>query len=215
MSLNSILLYFKMKYFVILLGVLAFYTSFSQTNWRDTLTSLNRQQIDTCEKIKQISLSNLVVDRRHSIALYLANDDIIISGNVLDSNTNLIKDVQVLRCPEAFIKYGYIGYNGAIIIKTKQQFETITPYEIGFIKFGKSKEGIHYALNGDLLSDIRIKISKASIKEIEILKPGKRKGINKSLTKFACINIWTLDEKDRAPIPGQCRGLRISSEKKD
>ena len=146
---------------------------------------------------------------RHPQPLYVAND-IIVSADNLSKETSLIKNISVLKCPDAFNKFGYLGYNGAIIISTTQSFQTETPNSIRQKDFKALKGDILFALNGDVITDTTIKISTESIKQVELLKAGLVKGENKIFKKYNCINIWTLTEAERKPMAGLCRGVRIT-----
>jgi hypothetical protein len=177
-------------------------TLFGQTNWRDnSLTS------DTCIKIANEIPANSISGTKHSNPLYIAND-VVICGEQLD--TTLLVSVDVLKCPKAFYRFNYAGVNGAIIIKTRQEFKTVTVTSIRDEKYIKGN--VIYALNGYYLTDTTLKISIDAIREIEINKTKVYKGINPRPT---IINIWTLTKKERQPMSGLCRGIGITTLKLD
>jgi len=198
---------------LILLSILFFLSSstFGQTNWRDTTNGIPSAFTDTCNKIDKGASLNLVTKSRHPQPLYVANG-IIIRGDILSIDTSLIKNISVLKCPDSFNEFGYIGYNGTILIGTKQEIETVTPNSIRENKFKKVKGDVIFALNGDLITDSNLKISTTSIKEIELLKAGTEKGSNIKFKKFTCINIWTLTKDERKPMAALCRGIRITKQ---
>ena len=177
-------------------------TVFGQTNWRD-----NNLPADTCSKIANQISFNSISGTKHSNPLYIAND-IVVRGQELD--TTLLENISVLKCPDAFYRFYYAGINGAIVIKTKQEFKTVTPI---LIRDKKSIKGeIIYALNGYYLTDSTLKISTKAIKEIEFFITKKSRGMNPSPT---VINIWTLTKKEREPMSALCRGVRITNLKVD
>jgi hypothetical protein len=198
-----------MKLLFSLLLTFCFATAIGQTNWRDTTNWISPTNRDTCNKIDSNASLNLVTRTRHPQPLYIAND-IIVSAGILRKKTSLIENISVLKCPDAFNKFGYIGYNGAIIISTTQSFETVTPKSIRQNDFSTLNGEIIFALNGDVIKDSTMKISSKSIKQIELLRAGTIKGENKDMTKYNCINIWTLTEAERKPTARLCRGIRFT-----
>jgi len=177
-------------------------TLFGQTNWRD-----KQESTDTCIKIANGIPSNSVSGTKHSNPLYIAND-IAIRGEQLD--TSLIESINVLKCPEAFYRFNYAGINGAIIIKTKQGFKTVTPVSIRNKKSIKGK--VIYALNGYYLTDSTLRISVNAIKEIDIHKTKGSGEINPGRT---ILNVWTLTKKERKQMSTLCRGIGITKLKAD
>lgn len=200
-----------MRTFLIIPLLFSGHTLLAQTNWRDTTNGIPLHFSDTCFKIKERSYENLVVKSRHSEPLYIANG-IVVRADALSKNIDLIKNISVLKCPEAFNMFGYIGLNGIIQIATKQSFKVITPNAIRKNNYREIKDRIIYALNGDIITDSLLKISTKSIRKIELLKSGTEKGNNIKYKNLACINIWTLTESERMPMSGLCRGLRITQQ---
>ncbi len=119
--------------------------------------------------------------------LYLANGIVTGSGEL---DGDLAIDVTVIHCPESSRKFSYIASGGVILINTKQTFETVTPAAIRFDKLIKGE--VIYALNGCLLLDSTLLISKKAIVEIEIFD-----FVNKVSEIVTCINIWTLPKAFR------------------
>ncbi len=208
---HSILLTNFMKLILIFILFCVSNFTFGQTNWRDTTNGIPLNFSDTCNKIDKGAYLNLVTKSRHPQPLYVANG-IVIRGDILNIDTSLIKSISVLKCPDSFNEFGYIGYNGTILITTKQEIDTVTPNSIKESKFKKITGDIIYALNGDFITDSNLKISTTSIKEIELLKAGTEKGNNINFRKFTCINIWTLTKDERKPTSVLCRGLRITQQ---
>ena len=200
----------KLTFFSILLFIVNH--SFGQSNLKDTIFGIALNYNDTCLKIAEAAKNNLVVKSRHSEPLIIANG-IVISGKKLSSDTTLIKSIKVKKCPEAFNEFGYIAFNGAIIIETKQKFKTTTPNIIRLQQFDEIKDSVIFALNGDLLTNKDLKISLNAIKEIELLEKGTQKGTNEKLTNFDCISIWTLKKSERIKFSGLCRGVLITNPK--
>ena len=191
-----------MRYILTISLLFCLTTLFGQTNWRD-----NRLPTDTCIKIANGIPKNYVGKQIHSNPLIVANG-IVIRGQELD--TTLLQDISLLKCPDAFNEFGYAGANGALIIKTKQSFKTVTAFST---RQKKSIEGnVVYALNGFLLSDTTILISKKAITNIQILSIDSKTNNDEKVT---CINIWTMTKKDRKPLAALCRGIRVSSAKVD
>jgi len=187
---------------IILIFLFSFTILFGQTNERD-----NNLPADTCLKISKQVQYNSISGTRHSNPLIIAND-IVVRGQELD--TTLIESISVLKCPEAFYKYHYAGVNGAIICKIKQKFKTVTPISIAKKKSIKGK--VIYALNDFYLTDSTLQISVKAIKLIEIINTKGISGINPNST---VINIWTLTEEERKPLPVNCRGVVFSKLKED
>lgn len=119
--------------------------------------------------------------------LYVANG-IVVSSAELDST--LITDITVIQCPESSRKFSYIAAGGAIVINTRQTFITTTPKFISDSNMINGK--ILYAVNGCLLVDSTLKISKEAIIEIEIYTATENKFNN-----VECINIWTIPKPFR------------------
>ena len=120
--------------------------------------------------------------------IYFAND-IVVSQAELD--IDLVKDYTILRCPESFNKFKHIGSQGAIIVLTKQEFETTTPNKI--IQEKKLDGAVIFAINSLFLPDLSLKISLKAIDEIEttfVIDPITKK-------EKPCINIWTIPKANR------------------
>ena len=188
-----------MRFVFIAIQLFYFATSIGQVNKRDTTNGTTLNNFDTCKIFDNDALLNLVTKTRHRQPLIVANDIIVGVDNLIDSIL-LITSITVLKCPEAFKKFGYIGYNGVINVSTKQKFETETPNKIRRKKVNGLKGKIIFAMNGDVIKDTSIRISSASIKEVELIKSGVTKGQNPRFKKYNCINIWTLAELERTPI---------------
>lgn len=197
-----------MRIFFLSILLFQFAYSFSQSNRQVTTKGIAINQLDTCRLIDSCASFNLIIKTRHPNPLCVANG-IIVRLDFLTIDTTLISSIEILKCPASFNKYGYIGYNGTILIKTKQNIEIVTPSLIKESKFKKLKGNILFAINGDLINDTSIKISTASIKEIELLKAGQEKGENKKFNKYSCINIWTLTKEERKPMTAMCRGIGV------
>jgi len=200
----------KLTFFSILFFIT--YYSFGQSNLKETIFGIPLKSNDTCLKISDGAKKNLVVNKRHSEPLIIANG-IVIRGQTISSDTTLVKSITVKKCPEAFNEFGYIAFNGAIIIETKQKFKITTPNIIRLQQFDEIKDSVIFALNGDLLSNKDLKISINAIKEIELLEKGTQKGNNEEFTNVDCISIWTLKKSERFPFSGLCRGVIITNPK--
>jgi hypothetical protein len=186
-------------------------SSSEQINLRNATNNFALSHCDTCiKRTSQVPLNatviasqaplNLVVKERNQHPLLVANGVILGVGS--DALRNLtpesISSISVLKYPEAVNKFGHMAYNGVIIITTKLKFKSETLREIYRKKFNElKKDSVIFAINGDLVTDTSIKISSESINEIELLKAGVDKGINPKFKHFYCINIWTLEKKDR------------------
>lgn len=121
--------------------------------------------------------------------LYVANGTVVSSAE-LDST--LITDITVIQCPESSRKFSYIAAGGAVVINTRQTFITTTPK---FISDSKNIVGkTVYAVNGCLLGDSTLKISKNAITKIDIYSV-----IENGFNNETRINIWTIPKPYRKP----------------
>jgi hypothetical protein len=145
-----------------------------------------------------------VIGTRHSSPLFLANG-IVVRVDEVDSA--LLESVSVLRCPQSIETFRNLGINGVVLIKTKQVFETTTP-QIEIRKSHGTKSRVIYALNGFILTDTALKISKSSIREIDIVSNSRIDYAN-LYRGYTCVNVWTLTKDERIPMSVLCRGVKI------
>jgi hypothetical protein len=196
-----------MRTLCFLISLMSCLNSFGQEQQKGIL--INDSKSDSCRLIDSLAELNLVTLKRHASPLVIAND-IIVSMDSTILDVNKISSIDILKCPAYFNKYGFIGYNRVIEVKTKQHFETTCPYKIRMTRFKRIKGKFVYAINGDLISDSLIKLASNVIQEIEIISTWKEKKKNNKLKNINCINIWTLKKDDRGPISPGC-GLRFKT----
>jgi len=180
------------RYFllIILLGLLA--------------NRLFSQRIESCAELTKKANLERVIGTRHSSPLFLANG-IVVRVDEIDSS--LLEGVSVLKCPQSIEAFGNLGINGVVLIKTKQVFETTKP-QIEIRKSHGTKSRIIYALNGFILTDTTLKISKAAIREVNIIS-NSRIDYGNRYRGYTCVNVWTLTKDERIPMSALCRGVKI------
>jgi len=156
--------------------------------------------IDSCENFKLNARKYYLFPKMHSQPLYVANN-VVIRIEELDTAFSVIEDITLIKCLESFKKFDYLGLNGVIYIKTKQQFEVSTPVSICKPRSKNIKGNFLYALNGFILRDTNLLISTKAVIETErfVTSDGQ-----------TYINIWTLSKDERKSLPSLCRGLRIT-----
>jgi len=143
-----------------------------------------------------------IAGTEHSSPIFLANG-VVVRGQELD--TNLVESISIMKCPQSIRDYGILGINGVILIRTKQIFE-VTSLQIEVEKSGRTKSKIVYALNGFIITDTLLKISKAAILEINIISKSKI-NLSDRYKGYSCINVWTLNRDERLVISPLCRGI--------
>ena len=151
------------------------------------------------KKAKNIS-ENYISLEKYDAPLFLYNGIVINSLEFSNLNLKLMSEITVIKYPESFSIFGYVGVNGLILLKGKQKIKFTTLKEIRSKEINLGNENFIYALNGYIISDSSFKISKKSVVEIEILNSGSEKGLNKKYKNYNCINVWTLNKAERKEI---------------
>lgn len=138
--------------------------------------------------------------------LYIANGIIV---NIAEVNPDFILSVDVFKSKESIEKWGTLGSNGSIYIKTDQQFDAITPrmYQ-NKGSLPSSVRKVVFMLNGAMVSDT-IQISKAAVRKVDVLLGSDRVGLS---ADTACLSIWTWSEEESGlpkHTPDSKNGIRI------
>ena len=139
---------------------------------------------------------------RHCRSILIANGVVI---RTEENNPNLLQHINVMKCPDSYRTYGDIGTNGVIVEDTKQVFDFITPFNVHIensSSFNDKKK--LYFLNGFLITNDSLRISKNAIKRIEVLKPENYKETLND-DKVLLINIWTLTKTEVRKSLRSCR----------
>ena len=162
---------------------------------------------DTCSRNTITIAENLISSEKNDAPLFLYNGIILGSKEVSSLNQKQISDVKVIRCPESYRYFGYVGINGLIFIKGNQKFKYTTLKKIKSQVVNEMTGNFIYALNGYIITDSTIMISSKSVNEIEVIQSGKEKGLNKKYKNFTCLNVWTLTKDERNEIKFKPCGL--------
>lgn len=130
---------------------------------------------------------------RHCRSIIIANGVII---RTEENNPRLLENIDVIKCPDSYKTYGDIGTNGAIVEQTKQTFDFYIPSQIDFKNSSAyiDKKKIYF-LNGFLITNDSLRISKNAIIRTEVLTSKNYTDISKS-DSTVLINIWTLTKKE-------------------
>ena len=113
-----------------------------------------------------------------------------------ETNPSLLQHVNVIKCPDSYKIYGDIGTNGVLLEETKQTFDFIIPSQIDFKKSSAylDKKKIYF-LNGFLITNDSLRISKNAITRTEVL-TSKNYANTSNSDGTVLINIWILKEKE-------------------
>jgi hypothetical protein len=177
----------------ILIPVL-FYVSACSTSKKTTPGACD----DYFKSVKVHSLRGIM----HCRSIIIANGVVI---RTEENNPSLLKRVDVMKCPDSYKTFGDIGANGVIVEDTKQTFDFVIPSKvnIGNSSFYNNKKKIYF-LNGFLITNDSLKISKNAIKRIEVLEfKDYFETLNKS--EVVLINIWILTKKELRKSLRNCR----------
>ena len=138
----------------------------------------------------------------HCRSITIANGVVV---RTEESSGNLLTHIDVIKCPDSYKTYGDIGTNGVIVEDTRQTFDFITPSHVA-IKNASSYDNKKriYFLNGFLITNDSLKISKKAIKRIEVLNPKYYKETQNS-DNAVLVNIWTLTRKEVRKSLKTCR----------
>jgi len=157
--------------------------AFSQTD-----KPVFRLRLDTCLHSPAIKGESGIP----GIVVYIANGIIV---NVGELDPDLIKDLEILRCPKGYIKYGHIGAGAVVDIITTQVLDSLLLTQADIQKAAGVKGEVIFAVNCLLLKDPDMKFSKKAILETEVITIP---GIDDPAKKKTCINIWTREKSSRA-----------------
>lgn len=124
---------------------------------------------------------------------------IIIANGVIvrteENNASLLRHINVVKCADSYKVYGDIGTNGIIVQDTKQTFDFIIPSQVDLKNSSYNDKKKTYFLNGFLITNDSLRISRNAIKRIEVLKPENYFDILNNDSRIL-INIWTLTKKE-------------------
>jgi hypothetical protein len=129
----------------------------------------------------------------HCRSIIMANGVII---RTEENNPSLLQNIEVINCPDSYKIYGNIGANGVIVVNTKQTFDFVIPSQVDFkssVAYNNNKK--IYFLNGFLITNDSLRISKNAIKRTEVLKSSHFND-NSNSDSTILINIWTLTKKE-------------------
>ena len=143
---------------------------------------------------------NYISLQKNDAPLLLYNSIILNTEELSSLNLKEISESKVIKCPESISFFGYVGINGLIFLTGNQKFKFTTLKEIKSKQANGIADNFIYALNGYIITDSTIKISKKSVVEIEVLQSGKEKGLNQKYKNFTCLNVWTLTKEERKEI---------------
>lgn len=127
----------------------------------------------------------------HGHPLVLANDVVIRMDQV---KINLLDSVSVVRHPDSSSHYGNAAINGIINLKTRQKFGTIVLENVHIPNARRLTGEKKFILNGYLINNPSIKISKSAIKKVEVI----------DSNDIHYISIWTLTEDEKKPVSALC-----------
>jgi hypothetical protein len=139
---------------------------------------------------------------RHCRSLLIANGVVI---RTEENNPRLLQHVDVIECPDSYKIYGDVGTNGVIVEETKQTFDFIVPSQVDFQKSSLyiDKRKIYF-LNGLLITNDSLRISKNAIIRTDVLTPEHYAEIENN-DGTILVNIWTLTKKEVRKSLKNCR----------
>lgn len=169
---------------------------------QDVFKKLNIHK-DSCTLLEELALSNAVPGAVHRNPLYIVNGVICrLDSLKIDS----IKNIEIVKCKQAYKKYGYAGMNGVIEISTKENIEGLSLYT--FRKNKPDLEKVIYAVNGYYLADTTIKIYSNAIQEVEYFN---EYDLHCTCFKPTIVNIWIIKKEENVKPVALCRGLKIEN----
>ncbi|OQP46817.1 hypothetical protein A4H97_04650 [Niastella yeongjuensis] len=146
-----------------------------------------------CDEYFKSVKSHTIKGTKHCRSILIANGVVIRTEEV---NASLLRHVDVIKCPDAYKTYGDIGTNGVIVEETKQTFDFIIPSQVDYKRksdyLNKNKT---YFLNGYLITNDSLRISKKAIVRTEVL-TAKSYSNGFDNDSIVIINIWTLTKKE-------------------
>lgn len=155
-----------------------------------------------CDNFLKSTKVHVIKGTQHCESILMANGVVIRRE---ENNYNLLTHVDVLQCPDSYKTYGDIGINGVIVESTKQTFNFVNPSNVDFpnsISYeGQTKV---YFLNGFLIANDSLKISRNAIKRVEVLKSNNYFNAQNS-DSAVLINIWTLTKKEVRKSLRKCK----------
>ena len=146
-----------------------------------------------CEDYFKSVKVHVIKGTRHCRSILIANGVVIRTEEI---NPSLLQHINVIKCPDSYKTYGDIGTNGVILEETKQTFDFIIPSQVNFKKTSAflNKKKIYF-LNGFLITNDSLRISKNAITRTEVLK-AKNYSEASNNDSTVLINIWTLTKKE-------------------
>lgn len=140
---------------------------------------------------------NPIGEAKHGQSLVLANNIIIRMDQL---NVRLLDSVSILRWPDMSSLYGDAAENGIIFLKTRQKFATISIGNVPIPNASQAMGEKKFILNGYLINNLSIKISRSAIKKVEVLNVAG----SPDNQPASYISIWTLTEEERRPLSSIC-----------
>jgi len=129
----------------------------------------------------------------HCRSILIANGVVI---RTEENNPRLLEHIDVIKCPDSYKTYGDIGTNGVIVEQTKQTFYFLVPSQVDFKNSSSySDKKKIYFLNGFLITNDSLRISKDAIVRTEVLTSKNYVDTVKG-DSTVLINIWTLTKKE-------------------
>ena len=155
-----------------------------------------------CDEFFKSAKVQVIEGTAHCRSIVMANGVVI---RTEENDPGLLQHIAVIQCPDSYKTYGDIGTNGVIVIDTKQAFDFTIASQVDFEKSSSysDKEKIYF-LDGFLITNDSLKISKNAIKRIEVLKP-ENFGRTTNRDSTVLINIWTLTKKELRKALKSCR----------
>lgn len=160
---------------------------------------------DSSAILKKQANAHSLIGTNYCIGLVIA-DAVVVRNTEVDPER--IKEYIIVKQPESFKKYSYLGVNGAVEIKTKQQFLTTTISQVQRQKYARLEGKITYALNGFFVKDTELTLSSESIIETELIKIDTNPLLSSEYFNSTCICIWTMTKAERGNPEFLCSGGR-------
>jgi hypothetical protein len=165
-----------------------------------TCTASKKMTPSICDDYFKSVKVHAIKGTNHCRSITIANNVII---RTEENNASLLTHIAVINCPDSYKIYGDIGANGVIVEDTKQTFDFITPSKINFRTSYSGNKNLYF-LNGFLITNDSLRISRNAIKKVEVLKPNPYfDTVNNDSTIL--VNIWTLTKKEVRKSMSKCK----------